>query len=125
MGLFISGADYLRALRGRAIYTHKAKELLRDVDLLAGPMEPVVAPTIGAENLQVDGTAVGAIGALTQYARPFNLTGYPALTVPCGFSGGLPIGLQLAGRPFDEATVLNAGYSYQQATDWHTRRPPL
>jgi len=125
VGLFISGADYLRALRGRAIYAHKAKELLRDVDLLAGPMEPVVAPTIGAENLQVDGTAVGAIGALTQYARPFNLTGYPALTVPCGFSGGLPIGLQLAGRPFDEATVLNAGYSYQQATDWHTRRPPL
>ena len=124
-GLFISGADYLRALRGRLVYTQVVRELFQDVDLLAGPMEPIVAPLIDAERLQINGLEVDPIGALTQYTRPFNLTGYPALTVPCGFSDGLPVGLQLAARPFEEATALNAGHAYQQATDWHTRRPPL
>ncbi len=57
---------------------------------------------------------------------PFNITGLPALAVPCGFSpAGLPISLQLAGRPFDEATVLRAGHAYEQATEWHRRRPPV
>ena len=124
-GLFISGADYLRALRGRLVYTQVVRELFQDVDLLAGPMEPIVAPLIDAEGLQINGLEVDPIGALTQYTRPFNLTGYPALTVPCGFSDGLPVGLQMAARPFEEATALNAGHAYQQATDWHTRRPPL
>jgi aspartyl-tRNA(Asn)/glutamyl-tRNA(Gln) amidotransferase subunit A len=55
---------------------------------------------------------------------PFNLSGLPALALPCGFtSDGLPISLQLAGRPFDEVTVLRAGHAYEQATEWHTRRP--
>ncbi len=57
---------------------------------------------------------------------PFNLTGLPALALPCGFSpAGLPLSLQLAGRPFDEATVLRAGQAFQEATDWHRRRPPV
>ncbi len=124
-GMFISGVDYVRAQRARAVFTESARELLREVDLLAGPMEPMVAPPIGAQELEVGGQKIGAIAALTQYTRPFNLTGFPALTVPCGFSNGLPIGLQLAGRPFEEATALNAGYAYQRATDWHTRRPPM
>ena len=63
--------------------------------------------------------------ALTRNMSPFNLLGVPAMTVPCGFSSDeLPIGLQIAGRAFDEATVLRAGHAYQQATDWHTWRPP-
>ena len=57
---------------------------------------------------------------------PFNATGLPALSVPCGFtSAGLPIGLQIVGRPFDEATVLRAGHAYEQATEWHLRKPAL
>lgn len=124
-GLFISGPDYLRALRHRREYTESARELLQQVDLLAGPMEPVVAPPIEADSIPVNGESVGVIPALTQYTRPFNLTGYPALTVPCGFSEGMPVGLQLAARPFDEATALRAGYAYQQATDWHKRRTPV
>ena len=63
---------------------------------------------------------------LTRFARPFNLTGLPALSVPCGFTReGLPIGLQIAGRPFDEALVLRVGHAYEQATEWHLRRPAL
>jgi aspartyl-tRNA(Asn)/glutamyl-tRNA(Gln) amidotransferase subunit A len=55
---------------------------------------------------------------------PFNATGLPALSLPCGFTrSGLPIGLQLVGRPFDEATVLRAGHAYEQATEWHARTP--
>jgi aspartyl-tRNA(Asn)/glutamyl-tRNA(Gln) amidotransferase subunit A len=57
---------------------------------------------------------------------PFNITGSPTLALPCGFSAsGLPVSLQLAGRPFDEATVLRVGHAYEQATGWHTRRPPV
>lgn len=56
----------------------------------------------------------------------FTLTGLPALSIPCGFTkAGLPIGMQLVGRPLDEATVLNIGHAYEQATQWHTRRPPM
>ncbi len=124
-GLFIGGPDYLTALRHRREYTESARELFEQVDLLAGPMEPVVAPPIVADSIMVNGEPVGVIPALTQYTRPFNLTGYPALTVPCGFSEGLPVGLQLAARPFEEATALRAGYAYQQATEWHKRRPPI
>jgi aspartyl-tRNA(Asn)/glutamyl-tRNA(Gln) amidotransferase subunit A len=54
------------------------------------------------------------------------MTGLPALAVPCGFTTtGLPLSLQIAGRPFDEATVLRVGHAYEQATDWHRRRPPV
>ena len=74
----------------------------------------------------VGDTTMGAIPALTQHTRTYNTNGFPAITVPCGFSDdGLPIGLQLAGRPFDEETVLRAAHAYQQATEWHTRRPPV
>src|SRR2546426_383060 len=59
------------------------------------------------------------------YTIPVNLAGLPGISVPCGFSSGLPIGLQLIGKPFDEATVLRAAYAYEQGTEWHTRRPPL
>ena len=60
------------------------------------------------------------------YTALFNLTGFPTLALPCGFSStGLPLGLQLAGKPFDEATVFRAGYAYEQATDWHKKEPTL
>jgi aspartyl-tRNA(Asn)/glutamyl-tRNA(Gln) amidotransferase subunit A len=61
----------------------------------------------------------------TDMFRPANLTGAPALVLPCGFSNGLPMGMQLIGRAFDDAGVLRAGHAYQQATDWHTRHPHL
>lgn len=125
-GLFITAADYLKAQQGRALFNREARELLREVDLLAGPMEPVTAPVLLSTEVQAGEQTIGTTAALTQYSRPYNITGFPAISVPCGFSGaGLPIGLQLAGRPFDELTVLRAAHAYEQATDWHQRRPPI
>ena len=125
-GLFISGTEYLQAQQARTLFIRRSRELLEEVDILAGPMEPITAHKIGDTHVQVGDTTMGSVPALTQYTRPFNLNGFPAITVPCGFSeDGLPIGLQLAGRPFDEETVLRAAHAYEQATDWHMRRPPL
>ena len=125
-GLFISAADYLRAQQARAIFDRAARRLLEDVDLLAGPTEPVTAPPLLQQQVLAGEQEIGTVAALTQYTRPYNITGFPAISVPCGFSAeGMPIGLQLAGRPFDEATVLRAAHAYEQATDWHTRRPPV
>ncbi|MEE3168333.1 MAG: amidase, partial [Chloroflexota bacterium] len=125
-GLFISAADYLRAQQARTLLDQEGRRLLDDVDLLAGPTEPVTAPEILAARVLAGEQEIGVVGALTQYTRPYNINGFPAMSVPCGFSDtGLPIGLQLAGKPFDELTVLRAAHAYEQATDWHTRRPPL
>ncbi len=67
---------------------------------------------------------VGA--AMSRFTKVFNLTGSPAVTVPCGFTrAGLPIGLQIAGRPFDEATVLRVAHAYESHTEWHKRRPKI
>jgi len=125
-GLFISAADYLRAQQARTLLDQEGRRLLDDVDLLAGPTEPVTAPEILAAKVLAGEQEIGVVGALTQYTRPYNINGFPAISVPCGFSDtGLPIGLQLAGKPFDELTVLRTAHAYEQATDWHTRRPPL
>ena len=125
-GLFISAADYLRAQQGRASFDRAARRLLQDVDLLAGPSEPVTAPPLLQQQVLAGEREIGTVAALTQYTRPYNITGFPAISVPCGFSAeGMPIGLQLAGRPFDEETVLRAAHAYEQSTEWHSRRPPL
>ena len=125
-GLFISAADYLRAQQARSMFNDQAHRLLEQVDLLAGPTEPVTAPKLLANRVQAGGRTVGTVTALTQYTRAYNITGFPAVSVPCGFSeSGLPIGLQLAGRPFDDVTVLKAAHAYEQAADWRQRRPPV
>ena len=125
-GLLISAADYLRAQQARTLFDRQVRELFDHVDLLAGPTEPVTAPKLLAPEVQVGEGTMPTTPALTQYTRAYNITGSPAISVPCGFSqAGLPIGLHLAGRPFDELTVLRAAHAYEQATEWHNRRPPI
>ena len=125
-GLFISAAEYLRAQQARQVFCAQVNDLLRDVDLLAGPTEPVTAPALLERRVEVNGESRPVVPMLTKYTRVYNITGSPAISVPCGFGAdGLPVGLHLAGRNFEEATALRAAYAYQQATGWHTRRPPL
>lgn len=118
-GALLSAADYITAQRGRAKITRAVAELMTRVDLLALPTSPYPAVTF-AEDVATPAWA------RTSLTRLFNLTGMPAISVPGGFSSaGLPIGLQLAGRAFEDATVLRAAHAYERATDWHERRPPL
>ena len=91
-----------------------------EVDLLALPGCDRTAPRMAD-----DGALLEPLSP-RNYNSPFNLAGTPALTLPCGFDErGLPVGLQLAGRSWEETTLLRVGAHYQDATDWHLRRPPL
>ena len=97
-----------------------------DFDILLTPSGPVTAPKIGQEVSIIRVEEHPTLQILARMTRPFNVSGSPAITVPCGFSSdGLPFGLQIAGRMFDERTVLKTAHAYEQATDWHTRRPPI
>jgi aspartyl-tRNA(Asn)/glutamyl-tRNA(Gln) amidotransferase subunit A len=123
-GIFISATDYIQAQRARLLFYRQSLDLLKEVDILAGPTVPVTAFPIGTTELKIGDQYLNVVSLLTHFTRPLNLIGFPAITVPCGFSNdGLPIGLQLAGRPFDEETVLRAAHVYEQATEWHSRRP--
>ncbi|NWF92947.1 MAG: aspartyl/glutamyl-tRNA amidotransferase subunit A [Syntrophaceae bacterium] len=125
-GIFISGTDYVQAERARTLFYARSHDLFKGVDLLAGPTLPVPAFPIGTSEVKIAERTVNIISLMTQYTRPFNLNGFPAITVPCGFSAeNLPIGLQLVGRPFEEETVVRAAYAYEQAAKWYSRRPPI
>jgi aspartyl-tRNA(Asn)/glutamyl-tRNA(Gln) amidotransferase subunit A len=117
-GLFTS-SEYVQAQRLRAKLRGDMIAALAKVDVLATPTTP---KTAAAFSVVFDPSFPFARSNMA----PFNMAGVPALALPCGFSpAGLPLSLQLAGRPFDEATVLRAGHAYEQATDWHRRRPPV
>ncbi len=119
-GMKIPATNYLNEQRIRTQLIEEAREVFKRVDVLASPTTPITAPTFDAAE---DPRAQGEIVRLT---APYDVTGIPAISVPCGFdSNGLPIGLMIGGRHFDEVTVCRVAHAYEQATDWHTRRPPV
>ncbi len=121
----VTASHYVAAQRLRTRLYEEMRAVLERVDLLATPGTVLPAPRIGELQVRLDGVEVGTTDAITRLTGPFNLTGLPALALPCGFTrGGLPISLQLVGRPFAEADVLAVGHAYQRATDWHRRLPP-
>ena len=125
-GFPISGSDYGRARRTGELLRRDFVTLFQKVDLFATPMCGITAPRIGQREVTIGGEVVSVMAPLTRYTRAFNLTGLPAISVPCGFSSeGLPIGLQLVGRAWNETTVLRAAYAYETATEWTQRRPSL
>jgi aspartyl-tRNA(Asn)/glutamyl-tRNA(Gln) amidotransferase subunit A len=115
-----SATDYALARRTQTEVRKRCETLFESIDLLILPTVPIPAPAIeGIDSLE-------QAALLNRFASPFNLTGLPALSVPCGFTqNGLPIGLQIVARLWADAKALNAGYAYEQATDWHTRRAEL
>jgi aspartyl-tRNA(Asn)/glutamyl-tRNA(Gln) amidotransferase subunit A len=125
-GLFITATQYLAAQQARKNTIAAYRALWRSFDILVTPTSPIAAPSIGATTTKLGDNEIPLVRAFLDLTLPFNLTGQPALSLPCGFTrSGLPIGLQLVGRPFDEAALFRAGAAYEAATDWHTRRPPI
>ena len=117
-GLFGSG-DYVMAQQARTRIRREFAEVMQRVDLIGCPAMLGPAPVF-------DTFDPSSVVLSRSFTAPFNETGMPAISVPCGFTeSGLPLGLQLAGRPFDEETVIRAAYTYQQHAGWHNRRPAI
>ncbi|MGQ0736775.1 MAG: amidase [Acidobacteriota bacterium] len=127
---FYPATDYIKALRVRTLLMDEMAAVLERCDVMAvpgntslpGPLEP---PAVAGTDVK-PGSKPTAFRAGNTFLG--NMTGLPALTLPCGFSSGaspLPIGLQLYARAFDEMTLFRVGHAYEQATDWHRRRPTL
>jgi aspartyl-tRNA(Asn)/glutamyl-tRNA(Gln) amidotransferase subunit A len=113
-------AYYVKAQKVRTLIKRDFDEAFARVDVIAAPTSPTVAFRLGertADPLQMYLSDVFTI--------PANMAGLPAIAVPCGFAHALPVSLQFMGRPFDEPTLLRVAHAYEQATDWHTRWPPL
>jgi aspartyl-tRNA(Asn)/glutamyl-tRNA(Gln) amidotransferase subunit A len=120
-------ALYHQSQRARALIRAQVLEALDRHDVLLSPVAPTAAPSIaaGAAPLTSRGDAARRFFTRRSFASPYSLTGNPALVVPCGLTAtGLPIAVQLAGRPFDEATLLRVAHACEQATGWGRRRPP-
>jgi aspartyl-tRNA(Asn)/glutamyl-tRNA(Gln) amidotransferase subunit A len=121
----MSALTYIQAQRKRAEYAEMMDQALNSVHLLLTPTLPVTAPRIDQKYVQIGNMQEDVRPVLLSLTRPANLSGLPAVSLPCGFSSkGLPIGLQLIGRRYDELTILRAGYAYESATSWHNRFPP-
>ncbi|MDP1547689.1 MAG: amidase [Anaerolineales bacterium] len=119
-GAGFTSSEYALARRTQAEVKRRCDILFDEYDVLVLPTTPIPAPVLEGED------AIERARLLTRFTAPFNLTGLPALSVPCGFTtNGLPIGLQIASRAWNEAGVLRIGYAYQQATEWHTMKPQI
>ncbi|MCU1407648.1 MAG: Glutamyl-tRNA amidotransferase, partial [Glaciihabitans sp.] len=125
-GALYSGTTLVNAYRARDLVRDGAREVFAQVDALISPTIPKVAPLYGSLTAELAGIEVPILDAINRMTVPANIIGSPALALPMGLSGeGLPISLQVMGRPFDERLLLAIGHAYEQNTAWHTLRPAL
>jgi aspartyl-tRNA(Asn)/glutamyl-tRNA(Gln) amidotransferase subunit A len=126
-GFFIPATQYIDALRLRPHFVREFLDTaMASVDAVLLPAIPFPVPTLEETDVEQSGgpATLGMVARFTGLTRPFNTLGLPTLSLPCGFdANGLPIGLQLVGRPFDEAVLYRIGHAYQAATDHHRRTP--
>ncbi len=119
-------AALMASLRACDALTAAMRTTLETVDVLITPTTPITAVRIGQESVRYGDMEESVMFAMIRCTAPFNATHLPALSLPCGFSrAGLPVGMQVVGRPFDEATVVRVGHAFEQATNWHSRTPEL
>jgi aspartyl-tRNA(Asn)/glutamyl-tRNA(Gln) amidotransferase subunit A len=124
LGRLVTGPDLLKAEQLRTVLMQDFRRVFDQADIILGPTEPVTAPRVGQAMVELAGGEESALAATWRLTYPYNLTGLPAITLPCGFDeAGLPIGLQIAAKPFDEAAVLRAAHAYEAAHDWKERHP--
>ena len=121
VGAVIPSSIYHKAQQMRRMVQAEITETLQDFDVLVGPNIRVPPGPLGGST--PTGAAMG-MATEVSFTRPFNLTGNPSLSVPCGFSpDGLPVGMQISGRLHEDATVLRVAHAYEQVTPWHTMHP--
>lgn len=119
-GSRLTSTEYSIARRTQAEFKHRLGKFFENYDFLLLPTTPISAPMIEGND------AVEQAQRLTRFTSPFNLTGLPALSIPCGFiDGNMPIGLQIVSRVWNEAGVLQAGRAFEHETDWGARRPTI
>lgn len=125
-GEFVLATDYIKGLRVRTLVQQAWAAMFDEVDVVIAPTEPFAAPLSGAETVEWrDGSSEDVTLATIRLTAPGNLTGLPVLALPVGFDGdGLPLGMQVMGRPFDEATLLRVGRAYENASDTVGRIAP-
>ena len=124
LGRSIPAAEYHKMILRRGDFAGRVAALFGDIDLLVVPAQGIASPT----NARIATLAADpqAGRALPRFTFPFDLSGSPTITLPCGFTAaGTPIGFQFVGRHLDEALLVRAGCAYQNATDWHRRHPAL
>jgi len=124
-GRGVSGVEYLEGIRFREALQHQAAAAMTDIDALIVPTTPIVAPPV--DDCDDQGEAYWRVNGLClRNTAAANLLGLCAISLPCGFTEeGLPVGLMLVGRPWDEARLLRLARAYETATEWHTQRPSL
>jgi aspartyl-tRNA(Asn)/glutamyl-tRNA(Gln) amidotransferase subunit A len=124
MSKLVSARHYLAAGQVRAQLYAELRAALAEADLLVLPTTPVAAPRVDEQFVALGESMASVTEVLASLTGPFNLSGLPALALPCGVTaGGMPVSLQLVGRPFGEVAVLAAGAAWQRETDWHHRLP--
>jgi aspartyl-tRNA(Asn)/glutamyl-tRNA(Gln) amidotransferase subunit A len=125
-GEMMPATTYINAQRARTAVKVAFKQALRDVDVLVTPTQPSTALKIGQSVSRIGTREESVFAVSARFCAPFNISGLPAASVPCGFSPeAMPIGLQMIGRPFDEATVLRVADAFERNTEWHLRYPPI
>ena len=129
LGELVPGYHYVMVQRVRTLIRNAVRQAftVNRLDALIGPTIPITAPPLDQLSVnRFDDKVPGALSTLIHHGYPASVTGLPAISVPCGFSeDGLPIGLQLIGRPFDEKTLFRVGQAYERVTRWYTRKPVL
>ncbi|MCX5590958.1 amidase [Alcaligenes endophyticus] len=127
MGEMLLATQYLQAQRYRSLLKAEFMDAFRKVDVFICPTLPFTATEVGAMKVVIEnGIEEDMLAAIMQFTGVPSLTGLPSLNVPCGFDpDGMPIGMQIIGKPFDEAKLFNVGAAYQEVTDHHRRRPEL
>jgi len=125
-GSKVTGTAYARASQQRAEFNARLERMLGDVDCLVCPTMANVPPIKSADPHVLSDAEWSRLVPNDVYAKPFNFSGSPTLSVPCGFSTeGLPLSVQFVGRRLSEAVLCRAGHAFERVTDWHLRRPPV
>jgi aspartyl-tRNA(Asn)/glutamyl-tRNA(Gln) amidotransferase subunit A len=124
MGTQVRAVDYIRAFEVKRQMENDFESAFERVDAILAPAVPIAAPRIGQNEVKIADQKETVRSALVRLNRPSNLTGHPAVSVPCGFTrDGLPIGLQLIGPRWAEARLLAMALIYEEATAWHSQHP--